>query len=160
MIKLLQVISIFFLTIFCSGQLFSQQLPVASGGNATGSGGSASYSVGQVLYTVNTGSEGYIIQGVQQPYEISVVLGNDVVDVDLELAVYPNPTVNYLMLKVGALKKDASYNIVDINGHPLRSGKVNTQLSDIILEDFHPGTYMLNYLIAGKIIKTFKFIKN
>ena len=158
--KILTTSITFALLITSSVYVFAQQSPVSSGGDATGSGGSAAYSFGQVVYTVNTGSEGYIIQGVQQPYEISVVLGNDVVDVDLELAIYPNPTVNYLILKVGALKKDASYNIVDINGHPLRSGKVNTQLSDIILNDFLPGTYMLNYLIAGKIIKTFKFIKN
>jgi len=43
----------------------------ASGGNATGTGGTVSYSVGQVFYTINTGTTGFIVQGVQQPFEIS-----------------------------------------------------------------------------------------
>ena len=45
----------------------------ATGGDASGSGGSVSYSVGQVVYTTNTGTSGSVAQGVQQPYEISVV---------------------------------------------------------------------------------------
>ncbi len=45
----------------------------ATGGNASGSGGSASYSVGQVVYTTHTGTNGSVAQGVQQPFEISVV---------------------------------------------------------------------------------------
>ena len=45
----------------------------AIGGDATGSGGSVSYSVGQVVYTTNKGTNGSVVEGVQQPYEILVV---------------------------------------------------------------------------------------
>lgn len=46
-----------------------------TGGNASGSGGSASYSVGQFVYQTHTGTSGSVSEGVQQPYEISVVTG-------------------------------------------------------------------------------------
>ena len=55
--------------------LQAQESVNATGGNASGSGGSASYSVGQVVYTNNTGTSGSVAQGVQQPFEISVVTG-------------------------------------------------------------------------------------
>ena len=73
----------------------------ATGGNASGSGGSASYSVGQVVFTTNTGTSGSVVQGIQQPYEISVVTGiEQAKGINLELSVYPNPTTDYLTLEV------------------------------------------------------------
>ncbi|MDD4385781.1 MAG: hypothetical protein PHD06_11460, partial [Bacteroidales bacterium] len=47
----------------------------ATGGNASGSGGSAGYSVGQMVYTTHIGTNGSVAEGVQQPYEISIVIG-------------------------------------------------------------------------------------
>ena len=44
-----------------------------TGANASGSGGSASYTVGQMVYQTNTGTNGSVAEGVQQPYEISIV---------------------------------------------------------------------------------------
>ena len=58
--------------------LQAQEAVLASGGDTSGSGGSISYSVGQVVYTTNTGTSGYsVAEGVQQPYEISVVTSLD-----------------------------------------------------------------------------------
>lgn len=75
----------------------------ATGGNASGDGGSASYSVGQVVYTANTGTNGSVAQGVQQPYEISVVTGiEEAHDIKLSVSVYPNPATDYLTLKADA----------------------------------------------------------
>ena len=61
--------------LLCFGMfgLQAQQVVTTSGGNASGSGGSVSYTVGQIVYTTNTDSNGSVAQGVQQPYEISVV---------------------------------------------------------------------------------------
>jgi len=53
--------------------LQAQESVNATGGNASGSGGSASYSVGQVAYQTHTGTNGSVSEGVQQPFEISVV---------------------------------------------------------------------------------------
>ena len=56
--------------------LQAQEAIPATGGEASGSGGSASYTVGQVVYTTNVGTNGNsVAEGVQQPYEISVVTG-------------------------------------------------------------------------------------
>jgi hypothetical protein len=53
--------------------LQAQEVIPAVGGNASGSGGSVSYSVGQVAYQTHTGTNGSVVEGVQQPYEISVL---------------------------------------------------------------------------------------
>ena len=45
----------------------------ATGGNANSANGSVSYSVGQVFYTTAFSTNGSISEGVQQPFEISVL---------------------------------------------------------------------------------------
>jgi hypothetical protein len=77
----------------------------ATGGDASGGGGSVSYSVGQVVYTTNTGANGSVAQGVQQPFEISVVTGiEEAKGINLSVSAYPNPTTDYLELKVESEK--------------------------------------------------------
>ena len=83
------------LLFFGLGGLHAQESVNGSGGEATGTGGTASYSLGQVVYTTNTGTNGSVVQGVQQPYEISTTLGINETSINLELSVYPNPTNNY-----------------------------------------------------------------
>ena len=74
--KRLQLIAVLLLVIGLT-RLQAQETIPAIGGNASGSGGSVSYSVGQAVYTTNTGTNGSVPQGVQQPFEISVETGNE-----------------------------------------------------------------------------------
>ena len=81
----------------------AQETVPATGGNASGSGGSASYSIGQMVYTTNTGTNGSVAQGVQQPYEISVITGiEEAKGISLNCSAYPNPTIEFITLKVDA----------------------------------------------------------
>ena len=95
------------------GGLHAQESTIASGGEATGASGAVSYSLGQVVYTTNTGSNGSIAQGVQQPYIISTT-GLNETTIHLEMSIYPNPTTNYLTLKVD-LTKNLSYQLFDMH---------------------------------------------
>ena len=98
--KKLMLISFF---LFCFGLigLQAQKAIVISGGNASGSGGTSSYTVGQVFYHTLAGTNGSVSQGVQQPFEISVVTGiEEAMAIQLMISAYPNPTVDFLILKV------------------------------------------------------------
>lgn len=69
-----KTVFIFFFCIFVFPLLNAQETLSSAGGNATGSGGSISYTVGQVFYNSFSGETGSIAQGVQQPFEISLLL--------------------------------------------------------------------------------------
>ena len=91
----------FILTFPTSNLLFGQQAVVTAGAEATGTGGTVSYSVGQVVYQTHASTSGSVAEGVQQPYEISVLSSTkDVAGISLTCSVYPNPTADYLTLKV------------------------------------------------------------
>ena len=68
-----------------------QTTATTSGGEASGSGGTATYTVGQVVYHTHSGTNGSVAEGVQQPYEISVVTGIEETAISLiNISAYPN----------------------------------------------------------------------
>ena len=115
----------------------------ATGGNASGSGGSASYSVGQLVYTTNTGTTGSVVQGVQQPYEISVVTGlQEAKGIDLVCSAYPNPATDFVKLKVENYKTDnLTYQLYDISGILLENKKVEGNETNISMSNLVSATY-------------------
>lgn len=141
-------------------QVNAQEAVVTSGGNASGTNGNVSYSVGQTVYTTNTGATGSVAQGVQQPFEIQTVLGVENFNINLQLAVYPNPTTNWLQLEVKNTDfTNLSYQLFDLNGRMIYNQKVTTETSTISMEQLPTTVYLLKVLDSNKELKTFKIIK-
>jgi len=139
----------------------AQQATTATGGNASGGGGTIAYSVGQIVYTTNTGTTGSVAQGVQQPYEISIVLGIDNHSINLELSAYPNPTTNFLTLTVGKAELSTlNFQLYNINGKLIESRKIISSSETIGMENLPSATYFLKVTNNNNEVKTFKIIKN
>ena len=139
----------------------AQQVTNATGGNASGSGGSVAYSVGQAVYTAYIGSNGSIAQGVQQAYEISSISGVEDYQINLSMHAYPNPTTDYLTLKVESKNlQDITYQLFDLNGKLIESEKISHATETICVENLPSATYVLKVNKNNKEIKTFKIIKN
>ncbi len=146
----------------CITVVDAQQASSATGGDASGSGGSVNYTVGQIAYTTNYTATGSVAQGVQQPYEISVVAsvkeGDNIV---LNLSAYPNPTTDYLTLKVGdANIVNLSYQLYDITGKLLEDKKISSAEINISILNFPNAAYFLKVYSNSQEIKSFKIIKN
>ena len=142
--------------------LHAQETNPATGGEASGSGGSMSYSVGQVVYTTNTGTTGSVAQGVQQPYEISVISGiEQAKGITLQCTAYPNPTTDYLTLKVENFELSTlSFQLYDINGKFLESKKLTDNETQVEMQNLLSGNYFLKVIQGNKEVKTFIIIKN
>ena len=141
--------------------LHAQEAIPTSGGNASGSGGSVSYTVGQLVYTTYTGTNGTVANGVQQPFEIFIITGlEEAKNISLKYSVYPNPSIDYLILKVDG-DINANYNaaLYDINGKLLETIKVEGSVTNIGMANLLPTMYFLKVTQGGKEIKTFKIIK-
>jgi len=144
----------------------AQEAITAAGGNASGSGGSVSYSVGQVVYTGSTGTNGSVAQGVQQSYKISVVTGiEEAKGINLMVSAYPNPTTDFLNLKVDAYSttlsiQSMSYQLFDISGKLLENKELTSNETTITMENRVAATYFVKVIQGNKEFKTFKIIKN
>jgi hypothetical protein len=143
------------------GGLYAQETVPATGGDASGSGGSSSYTAGQMVYTTNTGANGSVAQGVQQPYEISTTVGIEITEINLELVAYPNPTNNALTLSIGNYNDEKlTYQLYDMQGKLLDSKQVVNSNTTIGMEELRASTYLLNVLDNKSLIKTFRIVKN
>ena len=145
--------------------LQAQENVNATGGNASGSGGSASYTVGQVVYTTNTGTDGSVAHGVQQPFEISVVVGVEEANgIKLLVSAYPNPTTDFLQIKVDASTtlsiQSLTYQLFDMNGKLLQTKKLTGTETRIDMSSYVPSTYFVRVIKGNQSIKEFKIIKN
>lgn len=157
-------LSAIFLLGLCLKGLQAQTNVNATGGNALGNGGSVSFSVGQVVYTTNTGTNGSVAQGVQQPYEISVVTAIEETNgINLSVMVYPNPTIDYLTLNIDASTsfciQSMFYQLFDMNGKLLQSKEIRGNQIFIVMSNLVPAIYFVKVNHGNKEIKSFKIIK-
>jgi hypothetical protein len=138
----------------------SHQVLSASGGDATGSGGSVAYSVGQIVYTTSTGTTGSVAQGVEQAYEIYSV-GIKETTLNISLSVFPNPTSDFLTLKVEDYNNETlSFNLLDEQGKLILSEQITNQETQVAMSTLARGSYFINIVQTNKKIQTFKIIKN
>jgi len=142
--------------------LQAQESLNATGSNASGSGGTVVYSVGQVVYTTNAGANGTVAQGVQQPFEISVVTGlEEAKGINLSILAYPNPTTDYLTLSIDNFEiSKLSYQLYDMSSKLLENKKIEGNQTSIVMSNLLPGTYFVKVTKSNKVVKTFKIIKN
>jgi hypothetical protein len=159
--KRLKLSAVLFLGLGLTG-LQAQESVNATGGNASGNGGTVSYSVGQITYQTHTGTNGSVAEGVQLPYEISVVTAIDETKgINLSVTAYPNPTNDYLTLSIDEFDiTNLSYQLYDMNGKLLQNEKIMGNQTSIAMSNLVPAIYFVKVIQVNKEIKTFKIIKN
>jgi hypothetical protein len=138
----------------------AQESTNSSGGDATGSGGSVAFSVGQVVYTTTTNPAGIVAQGVQQPFEISIVGLNEAAT-NISLTAFPNPTADNLTLQLSDFKTEKlSYQIYDLQGKQLNSQPIVAPQTTIEMKSLPNSTYFI-YVVnqENKKVQSFKILK-
>jgi hypothetical protein len=141
--------------------LQAQSTVSTTGGDATGTGGSISYTIGQILYSTLSGTNGTIAQGVQQPYEISVVTAiRNTEEINLECLVYPNPTSRLTKLVFKSSDyENMRFQLYNINGVILLDKKVESMETEISLENLSSSVYFLKVIKDNLEVKVFKIVK-
>lgn len=159
--QIIRTLYILLLCSLCPQITEGQETITATGGTATGTGGSATYTVGQLVYNQFAGTGGFIIQGVQQPYEISIVTAiENTEDITLECMVYPNPTEGSIKLFIGSFEDDnMRFRLYNMNGLLLQDYQIEDKETIIIMDNLPSGIYFLKVIKNKLEVKIFKIIK-
>lgn len=159
---IINIMLIFSVTAFSFYSVNAQQSINVTGNDISGGGGSVSYSVGQVADHTYTGTTGSVVEGVQQPYEISVVTEiKEANGINLSVLAYPNPAENHLILKVQYIEHASlQFQLYDVNGKRLQSGKIAGHETEIVMDNLLPATYFVKVIQDNKELKILKIIKN
>lgn len=155
-------LSVLLLLGLCLPELYAQEAIGTVGGNASGSEGTVAYTVGQIAYQTHWCKNAYLSEGVQQPYEISVITGvEEARNIRLSLKAYPNPASNFLTLEIEDYQSGLMmYQLYDLSGKCFQKGSITKSLSTINMCTLLPGAYFLKVTDGNKELKTFKIIKN
>lgn len=84
----------------------------------------------------------------------------DVEAANLMFSVYPNPYRNELNVELNSLNNsDKIFDITDVYGNRIKSGKMPRNKTEINTSDMIPGIYFLRVIEGDKIISSIKVIK-
>ncbi len=138
--------------------------PICNSGNRNGcfrGNGSVSYSIGQTAYFYK-GAGNQVLEGVQQPYEITTLSTREKVTSDLkDILLYPNPFKDYLYLDFTTNNfKGAEYQLFDAQGKLIRKDVILQPKSELNFSDIPSAMYIIKINQHGENLKTFKIIKN
>jgi hypothetical protein len=140
--------------------LSAQSNFTSGSGELKGTGGFASQSIGQIAYTTYQSDSGRLNQGVIQPFQITVLSGVEVKDIQLNFKAFPNPVSNLLNLEIRNFdNQELTYQLFDLNGRLLASKKILQSLTEISTDDLPPATYFLQVIDQDIPIKSFKIVK-
>ncbi len=142
------------------GMAQGQQTVTTTGGSGNGTGGSVTYTVGQVAFSTLPWTNGFIIQGVQQPFEISTVTGIQEENISLDYLVYPNPTSGILRLIISAPDpENYRFQLFSLNGILLLNSKITDRETEVSMEQLLPSIYFIRVLRGSIEVKLFKIVK-
>lgn len=151
----------FFLFWYNAASLWAQQGTSISGGEGSGTGGKVSYTLGEVHYQLITSNGGSISQGLQHSYEFLISTGIERTDIHLNTSVYPNPTMDFVVLSLQAsVFQNMSYALFDMQGKLVARQVLSNNPTYIPMAEFANASYFLKVLDGNKEVKIFKIIKN
>lgn len=149
------------LLLFGISGVFAQQQTATVSAKATGIQGVVNYTVGQTLYNNITAANGSLQQGIQQAYEITTTLGIELIDVNLSVKAYPNPTIDRLHLSMDIDNyKNPRYQLQNLQGSLIKEGNVLKETTALEMSSLPAAVYLLAVYNNNKLIKLFKIIKN
>lgn len=156
-----KLLYVMFVCSFYIVPLQGQETISTTGGNATGIGGSVSYTIGQVAFNTfrGTAATGSVVQGVQQPYEISIVKKNTNENT-FEIVSYPNPTSGIIKLIIRPFNhENLRFQLIDFKGIIYMDKKVEIEETEISMEGYSPSVYFLIILYNDQTLEVLKIVK-
>jgi hypothetical protein len=152
--------TILFLLLLMCLNLNAQNNITSGGTDIKGEGGNVSQSIGQINYTTISSDEGTISQGVIQVWEITVISGMEVKNIELYCNAYPNPVLNSLSLLVENFEEaNFNYQLVDLNGRIISMAQITDKITSIDMSSLVPATYIVQVVDKNTILKSFKIVK-
>lgn len=143
-----------------SHYLLAQQATLSGGGDISTSSGSVSFSIGQLSYSNLTGKDHYILEGVQQPYELFVTSVEESGDPGIEIIVFPNPTQGTLRIRTASPSDKWTFRLTNIQGQLIQKGSIDQPQHALSIHSLPSSTYLLELWNGNAHKKTFKIIKS
>ena len=137
----------------------AQQIIATAGSYAKNTSGSLSWTIGEGIIETCKGTNVVLTQGFQQSNLIITAI-KDISVTSFQIDAFPNPTNDFVTLKTTSESfKDARYMLYDLNGKLIQEQKLESNVTNITMNNFITGTYLLKIFQGNKEIKILKIVK-
>jgi hypothetical protein len=137
----------------------AQQVISTAGDYNSGTSNSLSWTLGEGVIETFTGTNVILTQGFQQS-KLTITAIKEVPGNSLEISAYPNPTADFVTLKITTESvKNFKYMLYDLYGKLLAEQKLVNSETKIPFNNLASGTYLLKLINNNQDLKVFKIVK-
>ena len=159
LIGLLYPLFLFLLIFSDAEKAIAQEVVSTAGDYFKNNTAQLSWTIGEIAIETLTGTGNILTQGFHQTKLIAVAI-DEIPDLGFEIKAYPNPTRDYLILKISKDNLDGmQYKLYDMQGKLLHHKLVDESETEISFKDLAPSTYLIKVIDMNKEIKTFMIVK-
>lgn len=135
---------------------FAQQVIASGGGHYTSPTNAMSVTIGEPIIATVSGPTNTLTQGFQQPWVDITIDVEDVFDGPM-INVYPNPVRHILNIAMDDPSRADRYMLFDAAGKQVTDGRITSTLTELDMEHYASGGYILRVLSADqRDVKSFK----
>jgi len=157
--KLIFMVVAMAMTSMAISQTASPELVSSSGDSFNNTSYQLDWSVGECVTATHSAGDYVITQGFHQ--NTYVITSVEDLRPEIEMTVYPNPTSDFISLKVESSKvEDLQYSITDFSGKVLQTENFAGDIEQINFSSYANGTYLISISQNNQLIKSFQIIKN
>jgi len=129
-----------------------------SGTSFSNGSGQLDWTLGEPVTATLSGPSNDLTQGFHQP-ELTITSLNDK-EPNTSISVFPNPTISSVQVKISDLKSTATIGLYTIEGKLLQLQTTEQPLTQIDMEKYPAGTYILNITNVTNTLITYKISKS
>lgn len=140
------------------GTISGQEVVATSGDHHAIPGYAVSWTLGEPVIATGSSGSYSLTQGFHQPK--LTVTSTDILAIDLNIKVYPNPAQEFVTINSEQLLENARYALFSLSGEKLMEGKIRSSTTRLNLEKMASGTYILK--LSGennRPLQTYKIVK-
>ena len=120
---------------------------------------SISWTIGETVIETLMHDNGILTQGFHQP-TLSVVSVEDLVELNFNIQAFPNPTRDFLILRMDEMPpKPLNYMVYNLSGQLIQDGMITDLQTRISFESYQSAFYIIQIRKENKPVKAFKISK-
>jgi len=157
--RLFLTVGLGFALLGANAQTASPELVSSAGDSFNNTSYQLDWSIGECITATHSAGDYVITQGFHQ--NTYVVTAVEDLATDINMSVYPNPTTDFISLKVEKSKaENMQYTVTDFSGKVLQTENFAGDIEQINFSNYAVGTYFISVMENNQLIKSFKIIKN
>lgn len=162
-IKIFTIIIVLLITTQLTAQPSIERQVVASTGGTWSNGSfNLDYTVGDFVVTTINNTTNYLTQGFQQPTVLTISIKEHPKS-NMDISVYPNPSTDYLNIKIINTSGNISIVLFDVTGQRMFTKEYSNASAELFttidMKHYATGTYYLRIINSDNTDEIFRIIK-